>query len=212
MTMKSSKINLNRIGHYSGSERLDGSGLEEPDTDTEEVAHYWYENPEIKSKLKDEEGIKLSTWNIDIIERYPKSEMSFHLVGQSHIDIAWLWRIEQTRKKSIVTFKKAVFHTKRFPKSYCFALSEPILLEWILEDDPELFKEIQLSVIDGGIELVGGSYVEPDCMMPCGEAVTRGRLYGQRFFFKHFNRLPKVEWFLDSCGYSAGLPQAHPPS
>ncbi|MHA2095776.1 MAG: alpha-mannosidase [Candidatus Hodarchaeales archaeon] len=205
--MKIYKVNPNRIGHYSGSERLEDSTLEEPDDDTDEVAQYWHNNSEAKIKLSYEMGDKLKIWNDDIIKRYQKSEMSFHMVGQSHIDIAWLWRIEQTRKKSIVTFKKAVYHIQRFPKSYCFALSEPILLEWILEDDPELFKNIQLSVEEGGIELVGGSYVEPDCMMPCGEAVTRSRLYGQRFFFKHFNRLPKVEWFLDSFGYSAGLPQ-----
>ncbi|MHA2289781.1 MAG: alpha-mannosidase, partial [Promethearchaeota archaeon] len=160
-----------------------------------------------KTKLRKEMGNKLELWKKGIIDKYPKSKMSFHLVGQSHIDIAWLWRIEQTRKKSIVTFKKAIYHSNRFPKAYCFALSEPILLEWILEDDPELFKDIQKTVEDGGIELVGGSYVEPDCMMPCGEAITRSRLYGQRFFFKHFNRLPRVEWFLDSFGYSAGLPQ-----
>ncbi|PWI48922.1 hypothetical protein CEE45_04115 [Candidatus Heimdallarchaeota archaeon B3_Heim] len=206
-TMKFSKINPNRIGHYSGSERLEDPTLEEPDEDTEEVAHRWHDDPETKNKMIKEMNNKLKKWDQDIFGKYPHSKMSFHLVGQSHIDIAWLWRIEQTRKKSIVTFKKAVFHTNRFPKSYCFALSEPILLEWILEDDPVLFKDIQRSVEKGGIELVGGSYVEPDCMMPCGEAMTRSRLYGQRFFFKHFNRLPKVEWFLDSFGYSAGLPQ-----
>ncbi len=205
--MKISKVNPNRIGHYSGSERLEDPTLEEPDEDTEEVAYYWHNNPESKAILREEMGNKLESWNKGIIDKYPNSEMSFHLVGQSHIDIAWLWRIEQTRKKSVVTFKKAVYHSKQFPKTYCFALSEPILLEWILEDDPELFKDIQKTVEDGGIELVGGSYVEPDCMMPCGEAITRSRLYGQRFFFKHFNRLPKVEWFLDSFGYSAGLPQ-----
>ena len=60
---------------------------------------------------------------------------------------------------------------------------------------------------NGGIELVGGSYVEPDCMMPSGEAFVRERLYGMRFYKENFGVLPEVEWFLDSFGYNWGLPQ-----
>ncbi|MHA1255971.1 MAG: alpha-mannosidase [Promethearchaeota archaeon] len=134
-------------------------------------------------------------------------DLIIHQVGESHIDCAWMWRYEQTRKKAQVTFKKAILHAKMFPETYCFALSEPLLLDWIKQDDPKLFKQIQETVKAGNIELVGGSYVEPDCMMPSGESFVRQRLYGMRFFRDNFNILPKVEWFLDSFGYNRGLPQ-----
>jgi len=82
-----------------------------------------------------------------------------------------------------------------------------LLLDWIKQDDPDLFKQIQETVKAGNIELVGGSYVEPDCMMPSGESFVRQRLYGMRFYRDNFNILPEVEWFLDSFGYNRGLPQ-----
>ena len=93
-----------------------------------------------------------------------------HIVGQSHIDMAWLWRYEQTRRKGIKTYRKAVYHSQRFPDSYRFAASEPSLLAWIKEDDPELFEQIKTWQQNGNIELVGGSWVEPDCNIPSGEA------------------------------------------
>jgi alpha-mannosidase len=118
-----------------------------------------------------------------------------------------MWRFEQTRKKAQLTFAKAVFHSKIFPNDFHFALSEPLLLEWIKQDNPELFYQIKELVKKGNIELVGGSYVEPDCMMPSGEAMIRQRLYGMRFYRDNFSKLPSVEWFLDSFGYNYGLPQ-----
>ena len=190
---------IDKIGHYSGNRRLDCQNLEEPDADTEKVRERWLRsNREISLKRR------LRLWKNTCPEL---EDLIIHQVGESHIDCAWMWRYEQTRKKAQVTFKKAVLHAKMFPETFCFALSEPLLLEWIKQDDPALFKQIQATVKAGNIELVGGSYVEPDCMMPSGESFVRQRLYGMRFFRENFDILPKVEWFLDSFGYNRGLPQ-----
>jgi len=193
---------MQKIGHYSGSKRLDTSNFEEPDKDTERSKDKW-----LSGKKEIKIGGMIRRWKRKISEYTDPDKIKVHLVGQSHIDCAWMWRFEQTRKKAQVTFRKAILHADMFPNSFCFALSEPLLLEWIKDDDPKLFKEIQKKVKGGNIELVGGSYVEPDCMMPSGEAMIRQRLYGMRFYRDHFNYLPSVEWFLDSFGYNFGLPQ-----
>ncbi|GAB4325378.1 MAG: alpha-mannosidase [Promethearchaeota archaeon] len=196
------------VGHYSGNERLDPSQFEEPDADAGDfMKSMWFDDV-----WNDEE---FHSEMAEMVERYERalaitcdpSDVVVHCVGQSHIDVAWKWRYEQTRKKAAVTFRKAVYHAKTFPGTFCFALSEPLLLEWVKEDDPELFEEVREAVRAGGIELVGGSYVEPDCVMPSGEAMARSRLYGQRFYRDHFGQLAETEWFLDSFGYNAGLPQ-----
>ncbi|MBY9015829.1 MAG: hypothetical protein KGD68_09080, partial [Candidatus Lokiarchaeota archaeon] len=190
---------IDKIGHYSGNRRLDSQYLEEPDADTKKVRERWF-RADRKINLKR----KLRLWK----NYCPEFEdLIIHQVGESHIDCAWMWRYEQTRKKAQVTFRKAVLHAKMFPETFCFALSEPLLLDWVKQDDPDLFKQIQATVKAGNIELVGGSYVEPDCMMPSGESFVRQRLYGMRFFRNNFGHLPKVEWFLDSFGYNYGLPQ-----
>jgi len=189
-----------KIGRYSGNRRLDTFSFEESDQDNEIAKEKWLGGKiNIKRRLK--------RWINIISKTIDPEKLQIHMIGQSHIDIAWMWRFEQTRKKAQVTFRKAILHAKMFPNSFCFALSEPILLEWIKEDDPNLFKHIQDAVENGSIELIGGSYVEPDSMMPSGEAFIRQRLYGMRFYRDNFGILPIVEWFLDSFGYNYGLPQ-----
>ncbi|MHA1732656.1 MAG: alpha-mannosidase [Promethearchaeota archaeon] len=195
------------VGKYSGNERLDPAQFEEPDADNEYMFHLWHEDCANDPEFLEEMREMIARYKKNIAVTTDPDKIIVHMVGQSHIDVAWKWRYEQTRKKAIVTFKKAVRHSKMFPGTYCFALSEPILLQWILEDDPDLFREIQEAVKAGGIELVGGSYVEPDVMMPSGEAMVRTRLYGQRFYRDHFGQLADVEWFLDSFGYNYGVPQ-----
>jgi len=192
----------NKVGHYSGNKRLDTSDLEEPKYDNEKTLDKW-----LGGKREIKFNRKLRRWKDKISKTIDPEKLQIHMVGQSHIDCAWMWRFEQTRKKAQVTFSKALLHAKIFPDTFCFALSEPLLLEWIKEDNPKLFKQIQETIKVGNIELVGGSYVEPDCMMPSGEALVRQRLYGMRFYRDNFGILPEVEWFLDSFGYNFGLPQ-----
>ena len=193
---------MKKIGHYSGNHRLDVSNLNEPDPDTSEVMKRWLSG---KKEIKIRRKMRL--WNEQISPTTDPNSLIIHMVGQSHIDCAWMWRYEQTRKKAQITFQKAITHAKMFPETFCFALSQPLLLEWIKEDDPKLFSEIQEYVKKGNIELVGGCYVETDCKMPSGEAMIRQRLYGMRFCWNNFNQVPVGEWFLDSFGYNYGLPQ-----
>ena len=189
-------------GHYSGNRRLDVSNCKEPIKDDKEEREKWLKGGR-KVRLKR----KLKRWKNNISSTTDPENLTVHLVGQSHIDVAWMWREEQTRKKAQVTLRKAILHSDLFPEKFHFAFSQPILLEWIKEDNPTLFKKLQEKVKSGHIELVGGSYVEPDCMMPSTEAMIRQRLYGMRFYKENFGVLPNVEWFLDSFGYNYGLPQ-----
>jgi alpha-mannosidase len=179
-----------KIGHYSGNRRIDPSNFKEPDFDDEKSREKWF-----GGKRKVNLSRLLPKWIESISKSINPENLKIHIIGQSHIDIAWMWRYEQTKKKAQATFKKAVLHSNLFPGSFCFALSEPLLLEWVKKDNPDLFKEIQDLVKRGNIELVGGSHVEPDCMMPSGESFIRQRLYGMRFYNENFSLLPNVEWY-----------------
>jgi alpha-mannosidase len=193
---------LKEKGHYSRNYRLDVSDCEEDISDDKEERKKWLEGDR-KVRLKR----KIKRWKNNISTTTTPENLTVHMVGQSHIDVAWMWRCEQTHKKAQVTFSKAILHSEVYPETFRFALSQPLLLEWIKEDNLDLFKKIQKKVKEGNIELVGGSYVEPDCMMPSAEAMIRQRLYGMRFFKENFDTLPQIEWFLDSFGYNHGLPQ-----
>ena len=209
--METKQVPSGNRGEFSGNpilKEMDGETriLEERDFDNENTRKLWLEeipsDPDFIEDMKDElEGLKSK------LGTFPTTENgTIHIITQSHIDMAWKWRYRQTRRKGIKTYQKAVFHAEKFP-GFRFAASEPCLLQWIKEDDPELFQKIQYYVEKGNLEIVGGAWVEPDCMMPSGEAFIRQRLYGMRFYRDEFGKLPEVEWFLDSFGYNIGLPQ-----
>ena len=198
--------NVNIRGHYSGSKKLDISSIEETPIDDERTRKLWLEETIDDPENLEEIRIYLKNLIEKIAETMDPSKINIHMVGQSHIDLAWLWTFAQTHKKGIVTLEKVLLHIEQFP-DFHFAVSSPQLLAWIKKDNPSLFNKIKDAVKKGNIELVGGSWVESDCMMPDGEAFIRQRLYGMRFNRDEFNQLPDTEWFLDSFGYNVGLPQ-----
>jgi len=194
------------IGQYSGEERLDTTLMPEPDHDDEAAQDAWFEDernePSFKSFVTNRINYYKTQAGLDL------KDLSPIFITHSHIDVCWLWRYEQTRKKAAVTFRKACrMGTKYYPGVYKFQGSEPQLYEWILEDDPALFKLIQEQVKSGTFNIVGGSWVEPDCMMPSGEAFCHQRLYGMYFYQQHFGVMPDIEWMEDSFGYGRNLPQ-----
>ncbi|QEE17510.1 alpha-mannosidase [Promethearchaeum syntrophicum] len=197
---------LETIGHFSGSKKLDTNSLEETPIDDERTRKLWLEENIDDPENIDEIRKYLKEIRKKISESMDPSKVNIHMIGQSHIDLAWLWTFAQTHKKGIVTLEKVLLHIELFPEFH-FAVSSPQLLAWIKTDKPSLFEKLKVAVKKGNIELVGGSWVESDCMMPDGEAFIRQRLYGMRFYRDEFNQLPNTEWFLDSFGYNVGLPQ-----
>lgn len=128
------------------------------------------------------------------------------LTGHAHLDLAWLWPVEETRRKGRRTFASALGLMDRY-EDFTFNQSSAQLYEWVEEDAPELFERVKERVEEGRWETVGGSWVEPDCQIPSGESFARQLFYGQRFFGERFGRRSTVAWFPDTFGYSPGLPQ-----
>jgi len=127
-------------------------------------------------------------------------------IGHTHIDVAWLWDIEQSRHKAIRSFSTVCDLMDRYPE-YRFMSSQPILYEFVKEDEPELYERIKARVAEGRWEVEGGMWVEADCNISGGEALARQFLYGQRFFREEFGKRCRLLWLPDVFGYSAALPQ-----
>jgi alpha-mannosidase len=128
------------------------------------------------------------------------------LTGHAHIDLAWLWPLDETRRKARRTFHTVIGLMDRYPELY-FNQSSAQLYTWIEHDDPALFARIRALVQAGRWELVGGMWVEPDGNLPGGESWVRQLLFGQRYFESRFGRRAKVAWLPDSFGFTGGLPQ-----
>ncbi len=140
-----------------------------------------------------------------LVQRYP-TQGRVNLVGHSHIDVAWLWPIDETRRKARRTFATAVELLDQHP-GFRFAQSSAVFYAWVEEDDPELFARVRAYVESGRWAIVGGSWVEPDGNITSGESTVRQFLYGQRYFASRFGRTANIGWLPDTFGYAANLPQ-----
>ncbi|MFD2334288.1 alpha-mannosidase [Cohnella sp. GCM10020058] len=129
-----------------------------------------------------------------------------HMVGQSHIDVAWLWPVRETVRKTSRTFSTVDALMREYP-DFRYAQSQPLLFEFLKNNDPELYGRVKSRIAEGRWELVGGMYVEPDLNIPSGESLMRQMLYGQRFYQEEFGRVSHIEWLPDTFGYCASLPQ-----
>ncbi|MEO1644756.1 MAG: alpha-mannosidase, partial [Chloroflexota bacterium] len=129
-----------------------------------------------------------------------------YAMGHAHIDTAWLWPLAETRRKCVRSFSTAVHLMERYP-DYKFVCSQAQQLAWIKDDQPELYRKIKEKSVEGQFVFVGGSWVEPDCNLPSGEALVRQFLYGQRFFESEFGSTHDNFWLPDTFGYSPALPQ-----
>ncbi|NLG25615.1 MAG: alpha-mannosidase, partial [Clostridiales bacterium] len=127
-------------------------------------------------------------------------------VGHTHIDVAWLWDLYQTRHKAVRSFSTVLKLMELYPE-YKFMSSQAALYDFVRQDQPELFGRIKKAVADGRWEVEGGMWVEADCNLASGESLVRQFLHGQAFFEREFGVLSRILWLPDVFGYSAALPQ-----
>ncbi|PKP61883.1 alpha-mannosidase [Candidatus Atribacteria bacterium HGW-Atribacteria-1] len=129
-----------------------------------------------------------------------------NVIGHSHIDVAWLWRLKHTREKCSRTFSTVIHLMSQYPE-YLFLQSSPQLYEFIEEDYPEIFIKIKEKIKTSSWEVTGGMWVEADCNIPSGESLIRQFLFGTRYIKEKFGIDCKILWLPDVFGYSWALPQ-----
>jgi alpha-mannosidase len=127
-------------------------------------------------------------------------------LGHAHLDTAWLWPLEESRRKARRTFATQVRLADEYPE-HVFVASQAQHYAWIQEDDPALWDDVRERVDRGQIVPVGGTWIEPDCNLPSGESLARQLLYGQRFFERELGRRCTELWQPDVFGYTGQLPQ-----
>ncbi len=135
-------------------------------------------------------------------------QFTIRIVGNSHIDMAWLWPWTETVEVVRNTFQSVLDLMREYP-DFKFTMSSARTYEWMQEKYPDLFAQIQQRVKEGRWEVIGGMWVEPDLNMPDGESLVRQILVGKRYFQKNFGVDVKIGWNPDSFGYNWQLPQIY---
>ncbi len=145
--------------------------------------------------------------NLEVLRPWLQ-QFNIHAVGNSHIDMAWLWPWTETVEVVRNTFQSVLDLMREYP-DFKFTMSSARTYEWMEEKYPDLFAQIKQRVNEGRWEVIGGMWVEPDLNMPAGESLTRQILVGKRYFQSRFGVDVKIGWNPDSFGYNWQLPQIY---
>ena len=129
-------------------------------------------------------------------------------IGHAHLDLAYLWTVDQSRRKCGCTFANVLKMMEDYP-DYHFSQSQPLQYQFVKEDYPAIHEGIKARVDDGRWEVLGGMWVEPDCVITGAEALARQIVYGRLYFRNAFG--PQAEtpvlWLPDTFGFTWALPQ-----
>ena len=134
------------------------------------------------------------------------ADFTLWAVGHSHLDLAWLWPVRETKRKSARTFTKQLNNIDLYP-GYIYGASQPWQFEYLRDHRPALWQRIKAQVASGRIEPQGGMYVEADTNLSGGEALIRQLYYGKTFFRTEFGQEMQICWLPDVFGYNGNLPQ-----
>ncbi len=133
-------------------------------------------------------------------------QRTIKLTGHAHLDMAWLWTVDETWEAAERTFTSALDLQTDFPE-LIFCHSTPALYEWMEQHRPDLFQRIVQKIQAGQWEAIGGLWVEPELNLIGGEAIARHLLYGQRYFQEKFGHINRIAWLPDTFGFNWQLPQ-----
>ncbi|MEM8591134.1 MAG: glycoside hydrolase family 38 C-terminal domain-containing protein [Pseudomonadota bacterium] len=142
-----------------------------------------------------------------LMEAGPPLDIKLHGVGHAHMDVAYLWTIDQIRLKNQRTYSNVLRLMEADP-SYKFSHSQPALYEMTKKDFPEVYAGIKKRVAEGRWEVMGGMWVEPDLNIPGPEALVRQLILARDYFRDEFGDVETdVLWLPDTFGFPGQIPQ-----
>src|SRR5215472_9015896 len=89
---------------------------------------------------------------------------------------------------------------------YKFVLAEIDYLKPYFDAHPEDRVDLLALISSGRIEIVGGSYNEPNTNLTCAESTIRNAVYGMAYQRDVLGAAPSAAWMLDAFGFDPSYP------
>jgi alpha-mannosidase len=132
--------------------------------------------------------------------------ITVHLIGNAHIDPAWLWTRHAGVDTVLATARSACDRLDEYP-DFVFTCSAAWFYRMVMLNDYDLFERIQAFAADGRWQAVGGMYIQPDCNLPLAESFAQQLSAGQGFYEDVLGGPTTVGYNVDSFGHTAYLPR-----
>ncbi|MEL6463561.1 MAG: glycoside hydrolase family 38 C-terminal domain-containing protein [Pseudomonadota bacterium] len=161
----------------------------------------------IEEGLHDTVALAQQILNDGVHAAGPPGNVTLHGIGHAHMDIAYLWPIDQIRLKNARTYSNVLRLMDDDP-DFRFSHSQPQLYAMVEQDYPRIFARIKERVAEGRWEVMGGMWVEPDLNIPGPESLVRQLILGRAYFKDRFGDVETpVLWLPDTFGFPAQIPQ-----
>ena len=139
--------------------------------------------------------------------REDPKDYTTHVVGYAHIDMAWLWRWEESVHDIMFnTFSNQLNLMKAYPE-FTFAQDQAVVYEMMEHYYPDIYKEMVQKARTRNWIPVSSTWTQMDENMPDGESLVRQFLLGQRATRERFGHYVRVAWQPDVFGHPYSMPQ-----
>lgn len=136
-------------------------------------------------------------------------EYTLLFAGHAHIDMNWMWRMDETVMITIETVKTMLRLMDEYPE-FTFSQSQASIYKIIEDYAPELLPQIKRRIKEGRWEVTASAWVEADKNMTSGESMTRQVLYTKQYL-SDLLEMDSAEFNLgfepDTFGHSVNVPE-----
>lgn len=130
-----------------------------------------------------------------------------HVVGYAHMDMAWLWRWEESIHDIMYnTFTNQIRLMDENP-TYTFSQDQAVVLDSMEHFYPDVFKGLQEKARTGNFVPATSGWVQMDENVSDGESLVRQFLYGQKYSKEKFGHYVRFAWQPDVFGHPVTMPQ-----
>jgi alpha-mannosidase len=130
-----------------------------------------------------------------------------HVVGYAHMDMAWLWRWEESIHDVMYnTFTNQIRLMDANP-NYTFLQDQAVVLDSMEHFYPDVFKALQQKARTGNFIPATSGWVQMDENVIDGESLVRQFLYGQKYSREKFGHYIRFAWQPDVFGHPITMPQ-----
>jgi alpha-mannosidase len=130
-----------------------------------------------------------------------------HVVGYAHMDMAWLWRWEESIHDIMYnTFSNQLKLMDQFP-DFTYSQDQAVVIDSMEHFYPDIFKAIVEKARTGNFIPATSSWVQMDENVSDGESLVRQFLYGQKYSKEKFGHYVRFAWQPDVFGHPVTMPQ-----
>ncbi len=136
-------------------------------------------------------------------------EYALIYVSHAHIDMNWMWGMQETVAATLSTFRSVLHMMEEYPE-FTFMQSQASVYKIVEDFDPCLMPEIKARIAEGRWEVTASAWVETDKNMPSAESLLHHvevtRRYLEKVWGVDTDRV-QVDFSPDTFGHSRFIPE-----